>query len=198
MFPEGLAVCVGQCLGRHVLARVAVALEVAQPDAADAQLLELVELAHSRERDPVVDLRDLVQRGRRVLRDEQDPVGVLHHDDRLAAADALPRVVGLVLHELLGRDVVRSRHVASPPLPGGGRRRCGSRGAPERSTISSSKRPRMSSSGISTVPDSEIATTLGKSPRIRSGPPVPTSSSAASNRASMANLTASSRRRLSR
>ena len=51
-----------------------------------------------------------MQRLGRVLRGEQDAVGVLHGDDRAAAGDALAREVGPVLHQLLGRDVERHAH----------------------------------------------------------------------------------------
>ena len=49
----------------------------------------------------------------------------------------------------------------------------------------------MESSPISSMPAEVIATTVGYIPRMRSGPPVPTSSSAASKRASIATFCAS-------
>src|SRR3972149_4825896 len=58
---ERLRVRVGERLGRHVAAAVGVPLDVGVADARDAEVLELVVLADAGERDPVVDLRDLVQ-----------------------------------------------------------------------------------------------------------------------------------------
>ena len=60
---EDLGVRVGQAAGVDVLAAVLVALEVGVADAGDAELVELVVLADPRERDAVVDLAHLVQRG---------------------------------------------------------------------------------------------------------------------------------------
>src|SRR5690606_3900571 len=77
------------------------------------------------ERDAVVDLRDLVERARRVLRRERDPVLVREDHDGPAARDALAREVRPVLHELLGRDVEGHVHSASPPDAGPCDRSCG-------------------------------------------------------------------------
>ncbi len=67
--------------------------------------------------DAVVELGDLVEGARGVLGHEHDPVGALDRQDRLAACDALARVVRAVLHELLGRDVVRHRaHTGDSPV----------------------------------------------------------------------------------
>ena len=60
---EHLGVGVGQAAGVDVLAAVLVALEVGVADAGDAELVELVVLADPGERDAVVDLADLVERG---------------------------------------------------------------------------------------------------------------------------------------
>ena len=100
---ERLGVGVGQPAAGHVAAVVLVAAQVGVAHAGQAQVLELVVLADRGERDPVVDLADLVQRARRVLTQEQDAVGVGQHQHRAAARDALARVVAAVLHELLGR-----------------------------------------------------------------------------------------------
>jgi hypothetical protein len=99
--PQGLRVGIGQPSRRHVGAVVGVAAQIGIPDAGDPQVLELVVHADGSERDAVVDLGDLAQ-ALRVLRDEDDAPVVLQHDDRAAAGDALARVVGLVLHQLLG------------------------------------------------------------------------------------------------
>ena len=84
-------------------------------DAGDAQLVELVVLADPGEGDAVVDLADLAQRGRRVLGADEDAVVVDDGDEAATPGDALAGVVGPVLHHLLGRDVERHAHDASPP-----------------------------------------------------------------------------------
>ena len=111
---QELRVPVGQAAGRHVGPVVLVAPHVGVADPGDAQVLVLVVPAHRRERDPVVDLADLVQRTGRVRRDEQDPRVVLDHDAVAAACDALARVVGLVFHRLFWRHVERHRHRWDP------------------------------------------------------------------------------------
>ena len=85
-----------------------------QADSGDAEVLELVVLAHRREADPVVDLRDLVQGPRRVLGNEENSADVLEHDDAAAARDPLAGVVCLVLDDLLGRDIERNAHRLAP------------------------------------------------------------------------------------
>ena len=111
---QRLGVRVGERLRVHVLASVGVPAEVGQADPRDPQVLELAVLAGAGERDAVVDLRDLVQRGAGVLREEQQAIGVLHGHHRLPASDALAGVLGAVLHELLGRDVRLERHQLAP------------------------------------------------------------------------------------
>ena len=118
-----------------------------------------------------------MQRLRGVLRDEQHAVGVLHDDHRPAAGDALAGEVGPVLHQLLGRDVerhahrVRSSQVSAAAGPSG---RC-IRPAITRSAIAAT-----SASGSRRPPSAVITWTTGKIRRVRSGPPVAESSSAAS------------------
>ena len=107
---EDLGVLVGEAAGVDVVARVLEALEVGGADAGDAELVELVVLADTGERDAVVDLADLAQRLGRVLGDDRDAVDVAHRDQRPAAGDALARVVGAVLHHLFGGDVERHAH----------------------------------------------------------------------------------------
>ena len=107
---EGLGVGVREAAAGDVAAVVGVAAHVGQPDAGDPEVLELVVAADGGERDPVVDLADLVQRLGEVLRDEDDAVGVLHDDQGPPAGDALAGEVRPVLHQLLGRDVERHAH----------------------------------------------------------------------------------------
>ena len=93
-----------------VLPVVLVSGHVGVADPGLAQVLELVVPADRGERDPVVDLADLVQRAGRVRRNEQDAALVLQHHSAAAARDALARVIRLVLHRLLGRYVERHGH----------------------------------------------------------------------------------------
>ena len=111
---EPLRVRVGQGLGAHVPPAVGVPLDVGQPHPRHPQVLELVVLAHPGEGDTVVDLRDLVEQGGRVLGHEQDAVAVLDGHDGPPAGDALAGILRLVLHHLLGGNVVRQRHQAFP------------------------------------------------------------------------------------
>ncbi len=99
---ELLGVGVGQAAGGDVAAVVGVAAQVGVADAGHPQVLELVVLADRGEGDAVVDLADLVQGARGVLGREGDPPVVGDDDGRPAARDAFARVVGLVLHQLLG------------------------------------------------------------------------------------------------
>ena len=112
---EHLGVLVGERVGLHVLAAVAVALEVGVADPRDAELVELVVLAHPGEGDAVVDLADLVERRARVLGRDEDAVGEQDRGGAATACDALAGVVGPVLHHLLGRDVERHAHGRAPP-----------------------------------------------------------------------------------
>ncbi|GAA3071208.1 hypothetical protein GCM10020000_64790 [Streptomyces olivoverticillatus] len=98
---EGLRIDIGKAAGGDVLAVVGVAAQVGVAHAADAQVLELVVLAHRREGDPVVDLADLVQGAGRVLGDEDNAIVVLEDHDAAAARDALAGVLGAVGHGLL-------------------------------------------------------------------------------------------------
>ena len=147
-------------------------------DTGDLQHLELVVLADAGERDAVVDLADLVQRARRVLGDDDDPVGRLQRHQAAAPGDALAGVVGPVLHHLLGRDVERHAHRPAPS---------------SRPPSWASARRSMSSSGSIRNPATSITAIVGKMRRTRSGPPVAASSSAAANSDRSARSTASSR-----
>src|SRR5690606_29022492 len=77
---------------------------------APAQALELAVPPHSGETDAVIDLRDLVQRRRGVLRDEQHTASVLEHDDAPSPRNALPCELRTLAHQLLGGGVQRHRH----------------------------------------------------------------------------------------
>ena len=132
---EDLGVGVGQAAGVDVLAAVLVALEVGVADAGDAELVELVVLPDPRERDAVVDLAHLVQRGAAVLGGDEDALGIEDGDGAAAPGDALPGVVGPILHHLLRRDVEGHRHERAPPgrrspPPGCGARRPPPAGSP--------------------------------------------------------------------
>jgi hypothetical protein len=108
--PEDLGVVVGQAAGVDVVAAVLEALQIRGTNAGHAQLVELVVLAHTCEREPVVDLADLAQRAAGVLGDQCDAVVVADRHQRSPASDALARIVGAVLHHLFGRDVERLAH----------------------------------------------------------------------------------------
>ena len=84
---HGLGVGVGQRTGGDVLAVVRVALHVGQTDAGLPERLELGVLAHAGEGDAVVDLGDLAQVPRRVLRHDEDPLRHFHGNDGTAAGD---------------------------------------------------------------------------------------------------------------
>src|SRR3954464_14106101 len=83
-------------------------------DARRAQRVELVVAADTGEGDVVVDLADLVQRARLVLRADEDAVVVDDRGEAAAPGDALAGVVGPVLHHLLRRDVERHAHAGCP------------------------------------------------------------------------------------
>src|SRR5207249_7960176 len=115
-------------------------------------VLELAVSTHPRERDPVVDLRDLVQGCAGVLREEQDPVRVLQGDHGPSAGDPLAGVLGPILDQLLGRNVGLPGHQDPAWL------------------TMASKAPRTSVSGTSTTPSAVMVFTEGKMPRIGLGP----------------------------
>jgi hypothetical protein len=107
---EDLGVLVGQAAGVDVVTAVLVALDVGGADAGHPHLVELVVAADAGEGDAVVDLADLAEVVRGVLRHEGHAVVVDHGHQRAAAGDALPGVVRPVLHHLLRRDVERHAH----------------------------------------------------------------------------------------
>ena len=148
---QRLGVGVGEVPSLDVLSPVGVPTQVREPDAGDPQILELAVLADAGERDPVVDLADLVQGRAGVLGDEQQPVRVLEPDHRASARDALVRVLRPVLHHLVGRDVRHERHQASLLQHGGDRRR--------------DVRPR----ALRRRPSAVTATTIGKIRRVEVG-----------------------------
>jgi hypothetical protein len=111
--PEDLGVLVGEAAGVDVAAAVLVTLDVGGAHPGHPQLVELVVTADAGERDAVVDLTHLAQRVGRVLRDDRDPVVEQDRSERAAAGDALARVVGPILHHLLGCDVEGHTHDAT-------------------------------------------------------------------------------------
>ena len=111
---QRLGIGVGQATTGHVQPVVGVAAHVGQAHAGDPEVLELVVATDCGEGDPVVDLADLVQRGGRVLGDEQHAVDVADHRDRTSPPDALACEVGPVLHHLLGRHIERHGHGRPP------------------------------------------------------------------------------------
>ena len=111
---ENLRVVVGQAASLDVVTGVRVTLHVGVTNAEPPQLVEFVVLADPRERDAVVDLADLAQRVGRVLGYQQNAVEVLNRHESATARDALARVVGPILHHLLGGDVERHVHDAEP------------------------------------------------------------------------------------
>ena len=107
---QGLGEGVGQALGRHVRSPVHISLEIGMPDSGHPQSLEFVVLADTGKSYPVVDLTDLVEGAARILSKQQDPVGVLHRDNRSSPGNALPGIFGPVLDQLFGRYVERHAH----------------------------------------------------------------------------------------
>ena len=114
--PEVLRVDVGQAAGVDVLSRVRIALQIGVAYTGDAKLVVLVVLAHARERDPVVDLAELAQCARRVLRAQQDAVGIGERQCAAAPGDSLARVVGAVFHHLFWRYIKRHAHRCTTPF----------------------------------------------------------------------------------
>jgi len=105
---QRLRVNVGQLPAGDVAAVVGVAAGVGELDAAPAEVVELVEPADGSETHPVVELADLLQRPRRVLRDEQHAGVVGEHDHTAAPCDALARElreISAVARERLAVDV---------------------------------------------------------------------------------------------
>ena len=117
---EALRVDAGQSPGRDVLPVVGVAADVRVPHPGLAEAFEFVVLADRGERDLVVDLADLVQRRRRVLRHEGDPVPAADHHHRAAPGDAFPCEIRTVLHQLFGRNIELLGHLRPPAGRGPG------------------------------------------------------------------------------
>ncbi len=80
------------------------------PNAGFSEIFKFTVLAGPCEGDTVVDLRDFIQRGARVFRDKQYPVHIFDGNDGAAFGDAFLGILRLVLHHLLGRDVIGHRH----------------------------------------------------------------------------------------
>ena len=126
------------------------------------------------------------------------PAGALERDEAATAGDALPRVVGAVLHHLFRRDVERHAfmRLRPPALYHGCNCSAKARGLPDlrlalhglilassfgpsRSAGCAARRRRRSSARKPVGVDRPRPS--GKMPRTRSGPPVAMSSSAAAN-----------------
>ena len=104
---QRLRVNVGQLSSGHIAAIVGVAAGVGELNSAAAQIVELVELSGGGETDSVVEFADLLQRSRRVLRNEQHTTGKDQCDDTAAPRNTLARELASLAHRLLGRDEVR-------------------------------------------------------------------------------------------
>ena len=163
--PEELGVGVGQPAAGDVAPVVGVAADVREPDTVRAQRLELVVPADRREPDPVVDLRDLAQRRRVVLRDEQHTVGEGEHHDAAATGDPLAGQLRAVAQELVDGGVERHRHGAAPGCAGeessGGTGSGQPPGRVERPVTTAVVTSAMSASGWRTAPSPVIETTTG-------------------------------------
>ena len=107
---QALRVAVGQGSRSHVLTAVHVPREIGMSDAGLAQILELAVFAGAGKRDAVVNFRNLVQGGTGIVGDQQHAVRIFHRDDGPPLGDAFLGILRLILHHLLGRDVVRQRH----------------------------------------------------------------------------------------
>ena len=107
---EALRVAVRKRTGGHIFPAVHESLEICVPDAGLPEIFKFAVLAGPRKGDAVVDLGDFIQRGAGIFRDEQYPVHIFNGDDGAAFGDAFLGILRLVLHHLLGRDVIGHRH----------------------------------------------------------------------------------------
>jgi hypothetical protein len=150
---QRLRVGVGQVARAHVVAAVGVPAQVRVPNPADPEVLELAVLADAGERDPVVDLADLVQRRARVLGDEQTP------STYSSPTTDLPRAIPLCAKS--DRSLIRcsggtyGMKLTSRP--------------PDDALVAR----RSSSSPTLSAPSAVTTTTVGKIPAVGSGPPSP-------------------------
>src|SRR6202012_684515 len=185
---QRLRVPVGQLPSGHVAAIVGVAAGVGELNSAATQIVELVELAGGGEADPVVQFADLLQRSRRVLRNEEHTTGKDQRDDAAASRNTLARELASLPHRLLGRDEVRETHESLPARSASGPKVS----ARERLSMTSRASSAMRGSATLDGPSAPIVTAGGEIPRPCSGPPVAESSSAASYSASTATRSAES------
>src|SRR6202008_2350119 len=172
---QRLRVDVGQLPTGDVAAVVGVAAGVGELDSAAAQIVEFVELARGRKAHAIVEFADLLQRPRRVLRDEQHTTGIGQRYHAAAPRNALARELAALTHRLFGRDEIRKTHFSPRGLASGPEV-----SARERLSMTSLASSAMRLSGTSAAPSAPMLTAGGKIPRTRSGPPVAESSSAAS------------------
>ena len=107
---QDLRVVVGQAACVDVVAAVLEALQVGGAHAGHTELVELVVLADAREGDAVVELTDLAQRVAGILGDQRDAVVEANSHQRTPAGDPFARIVGAILHHLLGCDVEGHAH----------------------------------------------------------------------------------------
>ena len=164
---QSLSVGIGKSARGDVAAVVGVAPQIGVTNPGHPQVLKLVVLAGRRESNAVIDLGHLVQSTGGVLGNEGDASVIAQNHDRATSGDSLAGEVRPVLHELLGRDVERHSHRAPPGLPWRSATICATTAA----RVSSSRKRRPSTS--TTASEGQIL-------RLRSGPPVAESSSAAS------------------
>ena len=159
---QRLGVHIGELAAADVAPVVGIAARVGVLDAAAAQAVELVESAHRRETNTVVDLTDLLQRARRVLGHEQHAAGVGQRDHAAASGDSLARELGTLTHRLLRRDEIRKTHYA----PARGASLAGpdpslNSSVRERFWITSRASPAIRSSRTSWAPSASMVTAVG-------------------------------------
>src|SRR4029077_9654475 len=157
---ERLRVHVGQLPARYIPTVVGVAASVGELDAAAAQVVELVEPAHGSEPDAVVELADLLQGPRRVLRHEKHTAGVRQRHHAATAGDSFARELRTLAHRLLGRDEIWKAH-ESPRASCDGPDDVRNVSAPERLSITSRASSAMRSSGTSSAGSAPRTTAVG-------------------------------------
>src|SRR4029077_2040724 len=157
---ESLCVHVGQLAARHIPAVVGVTAGVGELDATAAQVVELVEPADGREPDAVVELADLLQRPRRVLRNEQHAAGIRQRHHAAPAGDAFARELRTLAHRLLGRNEIWKAHESSR-ASADGPDDVRNVSAPERLSITSRANSAMRSSGTSSAGSAPRTTAVG-------------------------------------
>ena len=169
-----LGIGIGKTAASDVFAIVGIPPGVCEPHPGYSKAFKFVVFTDRGEGNAVINLADLVQCTRRVFGHKCDPISVLNDNDTSPSSNALAGVVGLVLDDLFGGNIKRHTHQRSPLAP---------REPPEspvRLTINSRMIGSSSSSVKRRYPSASTTVTIGKIPRVKSGPPVAESSSAAS------------------